>query len=121
MEFISNENRQPDSYLLKNEINQQLKHLLMLQEQRVLVLNEFELKFKEYLLDAPDFNFTILKTICKSASHELNSISTRIIEIKKYFDEDCFNIIAILNLIERLQEHEKNKFQLVFYIIFYLI
>jgi hypothetical protein len=102
-----------DGFLLKNEINQQLRDLFALQEERVFLLSDFETKFKEYLLDAPDFKFETLKHICKSVSDSMNDLSARILKIRQNFGADCFNVLKLFNLVNRLQEYEQEKFRLV--------
>jgi hypothetical protein len=99
--------------LLKTEVSNQLKQLFAFQEQRVLLLNEFEIKFKEYLLDAPDFKHAKLAAICKQVSEDMNDVLMRILAIKKTFSPECFNMSGLYGLIEQLQTHEQNKFKLV--------
>ncbi len=99
--------------MLKAEINSQLKQLFSLQEQRVLLLNEFEVKFKEYLLDAPDFKHAKLAAICKQVSDDMNDVSMKILSIKRTFGPECFNLVNLFGLVEQLQSFEQNKFKLV--------
>jgi hypothetical protein len=95
-----------------------LKQVLTLQEQRVLLLAEFEIKFKEYLLDAPNFNHEKLKALCKRVSEDMNEVSSRILAVKRTFSTECFNLPVLYGLIERLQSLEQHKFKLVQLFIF---
>lgn len=90
-----------------------IKSIFDLQEKRVHVWNEFDLKFKEYTLDAPDFELKKLQLICKEISDQLNAISTEIIALKETFSQDHSITKAIFKLVEKLQENEQVKFQLV--------
>ena len=102
-----------DPKLLRAEISSQLKQLLSLQEQRVRILNEFEINFKEYLLDAPDFDHAKLKLICKRVSEDLNEVSRRVLAIKRLFSVDCFDVANLYGLVDKLQSQEQLKFKLV--------
>ena len=90
--------------------------LFDLQEQRVFIFNEFDIKFKEYLLDAPKFNHEKLKLICKTISDQLNGVNVKILELKKRAEADQNEIKecrVIAKQIERLQSNEELKFKLV--------
>lgn len=102
-----------DSSLFKAEQSKLIKEIFELQEQRVHIWNEFDLKFKEYTLDAPNFRLKRLQLICKEISDQLNSISTQMIAIREKFSKEVFNVHRLHELVERLQEHEQIKFQLV--------
>jgi hypothetical protein len=104
--------------LLKTELKNQLKQLFELQEERVLIWSEFDVKFKEYCLSAPQFDLNKLKLICKEISEKMNSISIRIVKIKNMFSSEVFNLENIYQLIDRLQATEQIKFKTV---VFYLI
>ena len=108
---ISMKKKQEPS-LLKKELNEQLRQVFGLQQERVLLLNDFEIKFKEYLLDAPNFDFENLKKICKTTTDEMNRVSAEILAIKRNFSSDCFNIATLYNLVDRLQDYEATKFKL---------
>jgi hypothetical protein len=99
--------------LLKLELNKQLKEIFDLQEERVHVSNKFETSFREYLLDAPNFDLKKLQLICKTISEEMNVISSKIISIKNCFSPQVYNIKRLYELVELLQTHEENKFKLV--------
>jgi hypothetical protein len=73
--------------------------------------NEFETKFKEYLLDAPNFDLNKLQLMCKDVSNEMNIISKNILTIKN--DELMKDDKNIIGLIERLQSGEESKLKLV--------
>jgi hypothetical protein len=104
--------------LLKTELKNQLKQLFELQEERVLIWSEFDVKFKEYCLSAPQFDLNKLKLICKEISEKMNSISIRIVKIKNMFSSEVFNLENIYQLIDRLQATEQIKLKTV---VFYLI
>lgn len=104
--------------LLKTELKNQLKQLFELQEERVLIWSEFDVKFKEYCLSAPQFDLNKLKLICKEISEKMNSISIRVVKIKNMFSSEVFNLENIYQLIARLQATEKIKLKTV---VFYLI
>ncbi len=99
--------------LFKAELRQLIKQVFELQEQRVHVWNEFDLKFKEYTLDAPNFRLKRLQLICKEISDQLNSISMQIIDIREKFSSEVFNVKKLYNLVADLQASEQIKFQLV--------
>jgi len=99
--------------LLKLELNKQLKEIFELQEERVHVSNKFETSFREYLLDAPNFDLKKLQLICKTISEEMNVISSKIISIKNCFSPQVYNIKRLYELVELLQTHEETKFKLV--------
>ena len=100
-----------DKYLFKQEINQQIKEIFELQEKRVHTLNEFDIKYKEYLLDAPKFQLDKLKLLCKTTSDEMNLISSQILKIKSNFSSQVFDMKNLFNLVEKLQSNEQIKFQ----------
>jgi hypothetical protein len=102
--------------LLKVEINKQLKELFSLQQKRVLISNEFEIGFKEYLLDAPNFNFNKLQTLCQQITNQMNAVSADVIKIRNLFSMDMFAIDRIYKLIEMLQDREQLKLKLVSWI-----
>ena len=104
---------------LKEEDNfkELVNSLFSLQEERVFIYNEFDIKFKEYLLDAPKFNHERLKLICKSVSEQLNEVNAKILKLK-----DRATAVAgggvkecrlIVKQIEKLQANEETKFKLV--------
>lgn len=99
--------------MLNEELKKNLKEIFSLQERRVHLSNEFETQFKEYLLDAPNFNLNKLKLICGQTSDQMNLISKRILEIKSDFSEQVFNAPGLFKLVERLQQNEQIKFKLV--------
>ena len=99
--------------MLKQEINKQIKEIFDLQEQRVYLSNEFETSFKEYLLDAPNFDMNKLKQLCKDTSDKMNSISQKIIIIKNNFSSQVYDVKILYDLVEYLQSNEQTKFQLV--------
>lgn len=103
--------------LFKTELRQLIKQVFELQEQRVHVWNEFDLKFKEYTLDAPNFRLKRLQLICKEISDQLNSISMQIIDIREKFSSEVFNVKKLYNLVADLQASEQIKFQLVTWVI----
>lgn len=92
---------------------EQLKRLFALQEQRVHALGEFDIKFREYLLDAPEFDINKLKLMCKETSDEMNEISSAVLAIRQMFSSECFNSPLVYSLIDRLQTYEQTKFKLV--------
>ena len=106
--------------MLKQELNKQLKEIFELQEERVHVSNKFETNFREYLLDAPNFDLKKLQLICKSISDEMNGISAKIILIKNHFSPHVYNVKRLYDLVEALQAHEETKFKLVKLCCFYL-
>jgi hypothetical protein len=98
-----------------------MKTLFLLQEERVLVYKEFSSYFKEYLIDinikkensatvSENLNFIQFRFICKQISEKFNKISLQILEIKKNLSDNRKNLI---NLIQKLQDYEENKFKLV--------
>ncbi len=91
-----------------------------MQEERVHVWNDFDTSFKEYLLDAPNFNLKNLQVLCKRISETLNAISIKILAIKNNFSENVYNRKNIYDLIENLQANERIKFELVGKIVHYL-
>lgn len=103
--------------MLTGEIRQELKQVFNFQEDRVRIYDDFDIKFKEYLLDAPDFNLTILETICKETADRMNSISQRIIEIKLKFSPQVYDVPLLFELVKKLQSLEKEKFKTVSLII----
>lgn len=107
-----------DTDLLKIELKKNLKEIFDLQEQRVHLSNEFETRFKEYLLDAPHFDLNKLKDLCKEISERMNSISKQVLEIKLKFSPQVYNSNVLFKLVERLQNHEQIKFKLVFNCLF---
>ena len=104
--------------ILKEDLNKFLQQIFQLQEERVLYWNEFELQFKEYLLDAPNFDLEKLKLICKGIGNKMNDISSKILSIKSNFSNQEHGIKKINDLIEKLQTNEQMKFQLVILILF---
>lgn len=99
--------------LLKSELRTHLKKLFDLQEERVHVWCDFDTRFKEYCLSAPQFDLKKLQLICKQISEKMNSISSRILEIKNMFSPEVYNIRSVYELVERLQTNEQLKFQTV--------
>lgn len=99
--------------LLTGEIRKDLIQVFYLQEKRVRVYDDFDVKFKEFLLDAPDFNPTKLELICKETGNEMNCISREIIQIKLNFSPQVYNVPFLFNLVERLQDLEQLKFKTV--------
>lgn len=99
--------------LLKEEVKKNLREVFDLQEQRVHIWNEFDLRFKEYTLDAPNFELRKLQLICKEIGEQLNSVSAQIIQIRERFSSDVYNVRSVHDLVERLQSNEQMKFQLV--------
>ena len=100
--------------LLKTELKNQLAQTFELQQERVLVWSEFDVRFKEYCLGAPQFDLNKLKLICKEISDKMNSISIRIIKIKNMFSSEVFDVKNVYQLIDRLQTSEQIKFQTVY-------
>ena len=94
-------------------MSKQLKEIFELQEERVHISNKFETSFREYLLDAPNFDLKKLQLICKTISDEMNVISAKIISIKNNFSNRVFNIKRLYDLVESLQLNEEAKFKLV--------
>jgi hypothetical protein len=99
--------------LFKGEVKQNLREVFELQTQRVHIWNEFDLRFKEYTLDAPSFELKKLQLICKEIGEQLNSVSMQIIRIKEKFSSDVYNVKSLYELLEQLQSNEQMKFQLV--------
>lgn len=99
--------------LFKEEVKKNLKEVFDLQEQRVHIWNEFDLRFKEYTLDAPNFELRKLQLICKEIGEQLNAVSAQIIQIREKFSNDVYNVRSVHDLLERLQSNEQMKFQLV--------
>ena len=110
-ELTDDEKTKTNSLLLKQEINKQIKEIFDLQEKRVYLLNEFDIKFKEYLLDAPKFQLDKLKLLCKTITDEMNLISSQILTIKSNFSNQVFDLKNLFNLVEKLQSNEQIKFQ----------
>ena len=95
-----------------------IRRLFELQQQRVLTFNEFEIKFKEYLLDAPKFQLERLKLICKQIGDAFNEINRQIIEqVLNYLKETTAaaanDNASLIKLVESIQENEEVKFKLV--------
>ena len=107
--------------LLKDELRKQVQQILKLQEERVHVWNEFDVKFKEYILDAPHFELKKLQSICRLISEQLNLISMQIIAIKNQFSNDVFDVKNLYDLVEKLQSNEQIKFQLVKFFFFFFL
>ena len=99
--------------MLKEEVSKQISEVFKLQEERVHIWNDFDTSFKEYLLDAPNFNFKTLQVLCKRISEALNEISMKILTIKNNFSENVYNRKNVYELIESLQTNERVKFELV--------
>lgn len=97
--------------LLTDEIRKHLKQVFNLQEKRVRIYDDFDVRFKEYLLDAPDFNSARLESICRETAEEMNSISREIILIKSNFSPQVYNMPIVFNLVEKLQHFEQQKFK----------
>lgn len=106
---------QPSGSLLKAELRNHVAKIFTLQEERVHVWSEFDIKFKEYCLTAPQFDLKKLQLICKQISDKMNSISTRVIEIKNMFSSDVFDAKQVYALVDRLQLNEQFKFQTVYF------
>ncbi len=106
-------NSPTDNNLFKEELKNNIKQVFELQEQRVYVWNEFDIRFKEYTLDAPNFRLRRLQLICKETSDQLNSISKQIIAIRDSFSSEVYNVKRLYNLVADLQESEQVKFKLV--------
>ncbi|CAF0930855.1 unnamed protein product [Brachionus calyciflorus] len=108
---------EPNS-LLNEAIHKDIKRIFELHEKRVFVYNEFEIRFKEYLLDAPSFNSDKLQSICKEIGDQMNIISQEILGIKSNFSPQVYNQKKLFNLVEKIQDLEQNKFKktLEFYI-----
>ena len=104
---------EPKGSLLKNEQKNLLTKVFELQEERVHIWCDFDTRFKEYCLSAPEFDLKKLQLICKQISDKLNSVSSRILEIKNMFSSEVFNLKSIYDLIERLQANEQIKFETV--------
>lgn len=107
---------QPSGSLLKAELRNHVAKIFALQEERVHVWSEFDIKFKEYCLTAPQFDLKKLQLICKQISDKMNSISTRVIEIKNMFSSDVFDAKQVYALVDRLQLNEQFKFQTVYFV-----
>lgn len=103
--------------LLTDEISKELKQVFSLQEDRVRIYDDFDIKFKEYLLDAPDFNSTKLEVICKETADKMNSISQGIIKIKLKFSFQVYDVPDLFHLVDKLQGLEEEKFKIVSLII----
>ena len=99
--------------MLKEELSKQISEVFKLQEERVHIWNDFDTSFKEYLLDAPNFNLKSLQMLCKRVSEALNEISMKILAIKNNFSENVYNRKNVYDLIENLQTNERIKFELV--------
>ncbi len=100
-------------HLLKSELRSQITNLFQLQEERVHVWSEFDVKFKEYCLTAPQFDLKKLQLICKQISDKMNAISLQVITIKNIFSGDVLDVKRVYGLVERLQLNEKAKFETV--------
>ncbi len=100
-------------HLLKSELRSQITNLFQLQEERVHVWSEFDVKFKEYCLTAPQFDLKKLQLICKQISDKMNAISLQVITIKNIFSGDVLDVKRVYGLVERLQLNEKTKFETV--------
>lgn len=90
--------------------------LFALQEERVFIYNEFDIKFKEYLLDAPKFNHVRLKLICKTISDQLNEVNAKILKLKERAaagQAEVKECRLVAKQIEKLQANEEAKFKLV--------
>ena len=111
----------PNKNLLKDELCKQVQQILKLQEERVHVWSDFDVKFKEYTLDAPHFELCKLQSICRLISEHLNLISMQIIAIKNQFSNDVFDVKNLYDLVEKLQANEQIKFQLVKYMNFFYL
>lgn len=116
---LKEETEERVSKLLKEEIGKSLRDVFYLQEERVHLLNDFDLKFKTYLLDAPKFNLETLKSLCQTTSERMNDISRKILNVRDKFSSECFNVKCLYDLIDKLQEGEQKKFKLVWTQFFY--
>lgn len=101
---------------LDAQVKANIRAILDAQEDRVRLLHAFDTQFKTYLLDAPEFDFNALKTLCKSTSDRMNEISTRILAIRNQFAPDCFDLTRLYSLVDRLQDGEQKKFKLVLFL-----
>lgn len=106
---------------LEAQVKANIREVLDAQEDRVRLLHAFDTQFKTYLLDAPEFDFNALKTLCKSTSDRMNEISTRILAIRNQFAPDCFDLTRLYSLVDRLQDGEQRKFKLVLASFFFLV
>ena len=99
--------------LLKAQLDKHLLDVLTLQEERVLAWREFDVSFKEYLLDAPAFDAAKLQRICRHAAQKMNSISERILGIKLKLSAEVYDATKLHAQVEELQSCAARKFQLV--------
>ena len=108
------EKQQPKTgHLLKSELQAQIIRIFQLQEDRVHVWSEFDVKFKAYCLTAPQFDLKKLQLICKQISDKMNAISLQVIAVKTIFSSEVLDAKRAYELVERLQLNEKAKFETV--------
>lgn len=105
------ENETSTKSLLKLELTRQIKAIFALQEERVLIGNDFDVQFKEYLLEAPNFELNKLQLICKAVSERMNKVTQSIMDIKVQFSDEMFAAHALHKLVEQLQTLEATKFK----------
>lgn len=89
-----------------------LKRFYLLQEERFQTYKLFEEGFQGYLKGKPNYNFPLYRQLVHEITETFRKISKDIISMKEEFAE-TYNLNLIAECLDKIQEHEKQKLELV--------